>query len=560
MLTQALNKGGNKPPNLVGPILAKELDLGSNPPQLDILEISELEEDRFRAMFRMKYEGDGYLVLQTQVQANPLRLPTEELPSMPSLGVVAAAQPLVVPMLLRISGLRLNGIIVLAVSKQDGVTLVFRSDPLVSVEVHSTFDSVPSVRRMLQREIEATLRSLFQDDLPVIVHEMSVNEIRRAREHKEHERRVAIEKQQQLIRQQHARNGSNTDVWSSMHKAAINGSDSGAASVESASASLPPHFKASQLHQRLMQLSRQEMLEDFNEHDIESIALSVETPTKNGGDGGGVGSIPLDMVGDFSSIPMPRTINGNHPMAQFGPDKDSRMNSFTEGTRMSGDPESLEQFLNDDWERTQQYNSYRNLNGSYNKDHQQPQHSNNNNGGHEEELRDNVVLRPTDNAVAARLASLMAMGQTLSPYTRRFAHTTMRSDVNARGVHPMTVSRNAAGESLLQSDSESHFDMDDSLLSSSSPPHAIAAQSMSPGSLSTKRHYYSHGYSGNTRYSSFSHGGATMPASVLATTPPLGGTSSGGVHSPFSRNRVLRRKVHRIEGISLTKKDTTGQN
>ncbi|PIA16492.1 hypothetical protein COEREDRAFT_34676, partial [Coemansia reversa NRRL 1564] len=173
MLTQALNKGGNKPPNLVGPITAKELDLGSVPPQLDILEISELEEDRFRAMFRMKYEGDGYLVLQTKVQANPLRLPTSELPTMPSIGVVAAAQPLVVPMLLRISGLKLNGIVVLAVSKVDGITLVFRSDPLVSVEVHSTFDSVPSVRRMLQREIEATLRTLFQEDLPIIVHDMS---------------------------------------------------------------------------------------------------------------------------------------------------------------------------------------------------------------------------------------------------------------------------------------------------------------------------------------------------------------------------------------------------
>ncbi|KAJ2710584.1 ERMES complex subunit, partial [Coemansia spiralis] len=40
MLTRALNEGGNKPPNLVGPIVAKELDLGSTPPQLDILEIS----------------------------------------------------------------------------------------------------------------------------------------------------------------------------------------------------------------------------------------------------------------------------------------------------------------------------------------------------------------------------------------------------------------------------------------------------------------------------------------------------------------------------------------
>ncbi|KAJ2889738.1 ERMES complex subunit, partial [Coemansia aciculifera] len=257
MLTQALNKGGNKPPNLVGPIVAKELDLGSNPPQLDILEISELEEDRFRAMFRMKYEGDGYLVLQTQVQANPLRLPTSELPTMPSLGVVAAAQPLVVPMLLRISGLKLHGIIVLAVSKQDGITLVFRSDPLVSVEVHSTFDSVPSVRSMLQREIEATLRSLFQEDLPVIVHDMSVNEIRRARELKEKERRECIERQQQQIRLHHAQSVTNAGIWADTPGAdGVVGADSGAASAGSLSRSISQQLMASQLHRRLVELSR----------------------------------------------------------------------------------------------------------------------------------------------------------------------------------------------------------------------------------------------------------------------------------------------------------------
>ncbi|KAJ2647408.1 ERMES complex subunit, partial [Coemansia sp. RSA 1287] len=246
MLTRALNKGENKPANLVGPIIAKELDLGSTPPELDILEISELEEDRFRAMFRMKYSGDGYLVLQTQVQANPLRLSTSPLPTMPGLGVVAAAAPLVVPMLLRISGLKLNGIVVLAVSKDEGITLVFRSDPLVSVEVHSTFDSVPSVRRMLQREIEATLRSLFREDLPLIVHEMSVNEIRRAREKRDRERREHIERQQMQIRTRHGREGS---VWAGR-------GDSGAASVGSQTEA-EQRLLASQLHQRLIELSKE---------------------------------------------------------------------------------------------------------------------------------------------------------------------------------------------------------------------------------------------------------------------------------------------------------------
>ncbi|CAG8544127.1 4030_t:CDS:2 [Diversispora eburnea] len=45
-------------------------------------------------------------------------------------------------MLLRLSNLKLRGIIVLVVSKQKGITLVFKNDPLEKVDVTSTFDSI----------------------------------------------------------------------------------------------------------------------------------------------------------------------------------------------------------------------------------------------------------------------------------------------------------------------------------------------------------------------------------------------------------------------------------
>ncbi|TLD05616.1 Mitochondrial distribution and morphology protein 34, partial [Venturia nashicola] len=71
MLTTALNKSP-KPPIIVDDILVNELNLGSTPPELEILEIGDLAEDRFRGIFKMSYRGDAYLTLKTRVQANPL--------------------------------------------------------------------------------------------------------------------------------------------------------------------------------------------------------------------------------------------------------------------------------------------------------------------------------------------------------------------------------------------------------------------------------------------------------------------------------------------------------
>lgn len=93
------------------------------------------------------------------------------LPSNPT--ILAADTPLIVPMQLKISLMCLRAIVVLIVSRTTGVTLSFKTDPLESVLVSSTFDSLPSVRRHLQSEIENRLRDLFQKELPAMIHLLS---------------------------------------------------------------------------------------------------------------------------------------------------------------------------------------------------------------------------------------------------------------------------------------------------------------------------------------------------------------------------------------------------
>ncbi|KAJ9666280.1 ERMES complex subunit [Coniosporium apollinis] len=173
MLTTALNKSP-KPPIIVDDILVTELNLGSVPPELEILEIGDLAEDRFRGIFKMSYTGDAFLTLKTRVQANPLNTYLSTKPSFASPQPLAASSGLTIPLQITLSDIRLSGFVILVFSRQKGLTLVFRNDPLESLKVSSTFDSIPFVRDYLQKEIEGQLRVLFMEDLPAILHQLSL--------------------------------------------------------------------------------------------------------------------------------------------------------------------------------------------------------------------------------------------------------------------------------------------------------------------------------------------------------------------------------------------------
>lgn len=173
MLTTALNKSP-KPPIIVDDIIVTELNLGSTPPELEILEIGDLAEDRFRGIFKMAYTGDAFLTLKTKVQVNPLKTHLSTKPDFASPQPLAAASGLTIPLSITLSNFRLSGFVILVFSKQKGLTLVFRNDPLESLKVSSTFDSIPFVRDYLQKEIEGQLRVLFMEDLPAIIHRLSL--------------------------------------------------------------------------------------------------------------------------------------------------------------------------------------------------------------------------------------------------------------------------------------------------------------------------------------------------------------------------------------------------
>ena len=85
-----------------------------------------------------------------------------------------ARSGLTIPLQITLSDIKLSAFIILVFSRQKGLTLVFRNDPLESLKVSSTFDSIPFVRDYLQKEIEGQLRVLLMEEVPAIIHRLSL--------------------------------------------------------------------------------------------------------------------------------------------------------------------------------------------------------------------------------------------------------------------------------------------------------------------------------------------------------------------------------------------------
>lgn len=173
LLTDAMNKNP-KPPIIVDDIIVTELNIGDIPPDLEVVEISDIGVDKFRGTFKMSYSGNAFITIKTRVQANPMNTYLSTRSPFAQPRPLAAAAGLTIPLQITLSDFKLSAIIILVFSRQKGLTIVFRNDPLDSLKVSSTFDSIPFVANHLQQVIEKQLRTLFMDELPAIIHRMSL--------------------------------------------------------------------------------------------------------------------------------------------------------------------------------------------------------------------------------------------------------------------------------------------------------------------------------------------------------------------------------------------------
>lgn len=172
-LTNALNK--KLPRILEDKITVLNLDWGNEAPSIEMLEIGDVALDRFRGVFKLNYNGGATITVATKVQANLLNVYQHSAPSqftMPRFVDAQASFP--IPLHSTLRNIRLQGTVIVVFCKSKGLTLVFRNDPLQSIEVSSTFDTFPAIASYLQQQIEAQIRSLFREELPAILYQLSL--------------------------------------------------------------------------------------------------------------------------------------------------------------------------------------------------------------------------------------------------------------------------------------------------------------------------------------------------------------------------------------------------
>lgn len=201
----SLNHHSNttKPSNICAPFQVRDLYLGSEPPQLQILELSELTKQSFRAILSFSCANDAYLVLSTKVQANPMSIANTPGPSdndkiiqnnsaaknedihesskktqrtiFPAgmNRMLAANKSLIVPMHIRMIDIKIKALIRVSFHVWKGLIIKFLNDPLENVTISTTFDALPRLRSFLQQDIESKLREAILRDLPDAVYQWS---------------------------------------------------------------------------------------------------------------------------------------------------------------------------------------------------------------------------------------------------------------------------------------------------------------------------------------------------------------------------------------------------
>lgn len=176
LLYDSLNSG-KRPQILSSDIRVTDLNFGNTPPSFEVLEVGDLDTDKFRGIFKLKYDGDSSITLSTNIQANLLKIQERVVHeqggdfALPKFTL--ASQPFSIPLFLKLSNIRLSGIIVVVFSKVKGLTLVFKNDPLENIKVSSSFDNVQVIEKFLQNKIENQIRDLFRDILPGVLHKVS---------------------------------------------------------------------------------------------------------------------------------------------------------------------------------------------------------------------------------------------------------------------------------------------------------------------------------------------------------------------------------------------------
>lgn len=156
-------------------LMIKELSFGDSCPNFELLEIVELDMNKFKGLFKFRYEGELNLVLNSKFEINTIRLINFDSFTRPNF--ILSDKSTIIPVDLNIKNLKIDGILTV-VYYNGKITVVFRDEPMIDLELNTSIDEL--LDDELFDEIKTTVLDKLiegvKQDLPEYIHSLSLND------------------------------------------------------------------------------------------------------------------------------------------------------------------------------------------------------------------------------------------------------------------------------------------------------------------------------------------------------------------------------------------------
>jgi len=158
-------------PQLPQKVSISSLSLSHKAPKFEILDIIDLNEEKFKGLFKFNYDGGLNVVFNTDYEANAIKLIDFDSFTKPSF--VLADKSTILPVAFKIKNIKIDAI--LTVVYNGRITVVFNDDPFIDLDIETSLDEFldEDLFQMIKQDTLNMITDMLKQDLPEMLHSLN---------------------------------------------------------------------------------------------------------------------------------------------------------------------------------------------------------------------------------------------------------------------------------------------------------------------------------------------------------------------------------------------------
>ncbi|CDR45470.1 CYFA0S18e02058g1_1 [Cyberlindnera fabianii] len=161
------------PTQLPQTVSMKQLSLGTSPPQFEVLDIIDLQEGRFKGLFKFQYQGEIDIVLNSDIEINALKL--IEFDSFSKPHFVLADKSAVLPVDINLQNVRIDALLTVVYNGKN-ITVVFNDSPIIDLDIETTMDELldEDLFETMKTDLLTMATEFLKQDLPGLISQVKL--------------------------------------------------------------------------------------------------------------------------------------------------------------------------------------------------------------------------------------------------------------------------------------------------------------------------------------------------------------------------------------------------